>query len=100
MWGLVKKLTSPSCLAPPGRKCETACWSGNTREDEVENPPGGARPPSPGEPGPDLGECPNSGELDLDKHDQGTACGAAGGVKRRAWLGWGGPGRPPSGDDG
>lgn len=41
MWGLVKKLTSPSCLAPPGRKCQTVRWSGNAREDEAESPPGG-----------------------------------------------------------
>lgn len=89
MWGLVKKLTSPSCLAPPGRKCETACWSGNTREDEVENPPGGARPPSPGEPGPDLGECPNSGELDLDKARPGYSlwCCRRCEEEGLAWLG-------------
>lgn len=57
-------------------------------------------PGDAGGPGSALGESPNSeGKRDLDKDEQGTACGVGGGVKRGAWPACGGPGRPPRGND-
>ena len=51
---------------------------------------GGHPWPSSGEPGPDLGKCPNSRELDLDKARPGYSlwCCRRCEEEGLAWLGW------------
>ena len=67
--GLMKWLTSPLGLVPPGKKCQTVFRCKNGREDEAQSPPVGPGP-AQGMLG-DLGltlESPHSeGEMDLDK---------------------------------